>query len=102
VFVPPLPLAMDHPGQDIPDAPCHNEREQRILGHAVAHGSLALANIPLGLWVLFSCLTGVLLTSFVHIPGGFSSTSGDIVERLAYLIQNVLGRALLWFALLVI
>ena len=83
---------MDQPRQRVlPNGSCHKQREQRALCHPVGYGLLALANVPLCLRVLFSCLLGVALAPAVHISCCLSGTSSDIVERLLHLIENVLG-----------
>ena len=61
VFVWSAPLTMDQPRQRVPNGSCHKQREQRALCHPVGYGLLALANVPLCLRVLFSCLSGVAL-----------------------------------------
>jgi hypothetical protein len=102
VFIWSAPLTMDQPRQRVPNGSCHKQREQRALCHPVGYGLLALANVPLCLRVLFSCLSGVALASAVHISGCFGGTPGDIVERLPHLIENMLNWGLFRSALLVI
>ena len=102
VFIWSAPLTMDQPRQRVPNGSCHKQREQRALCHPVGYGLLALANVPLCLRVLFSCLSGVALAPAVHIPGCFGGTPGDIVERLPHLIENMLNWGRFRSALLVI
>jgi hypothetical protein len=91
VPIPVLSLAMDHPGQGIANSSCHEEREERIFCRISAHKALPLTNVVLSLGVVFSCLPHVAFAPAVYGPSDLSGTSGDIVERLPHLIQNVLG-----------
>jgi hypothetical protein len=50
------PLTMDHPSQCVPRYSCHEQRQQRVPGDLLADRPLALADIPLGLWVTFGAV----------------------------------------------
>ena len=102
VFVPPLPLAMDHPAQDIPDGSCHNEREKRVLGHAVGQGLLTLTSILLGLRVAFTGLADIASALVVCVLGRSRRLIGNVVQGFPHLIQNLLGCVMLLSALLII
>jgi hypothetical protein len=94
---------MDHPRQRISNGSCHKHREQRVLYHSAGYGSLALANVPLCLRVLFSCLSGVVLATVVSFTGRSRGTICDIAQGFPDLIEKVLSYLLPWLgALLVI
>ena len=97
-----LPLSMDHPGQYVSGHSGHEKPEQRIPGHPLGHGSLSLANIPLGLRIAFACLADVAAALVVCVSGRPGCTVCDIKEGFAHLIEQVLRWVLLGLVMLVI
>jgi hypothetical protein len=77
------PLTVDHPGQRISSQPCHEQREQWVLCHTVAYGSLPLANIPLGLRVAFACLIDKAATLVVCVSGGPGGAIRHVLQGFA-------------------
>ena len=73
-------LAMDQPRQRISGNACHEQREQRVLSHPLGHGSLAGADVPLGLWVLLSGLLDVVFTSMKYLMGSSRRLFCDVVS----------------------
>ena len=84
-------LAMDQPRQRISGNACHEQREQRVLCHPLGHGSLARANVPLGLRVLLSCLLDVAFASIIQFTGSSRRLLGNVVQGFPDLIQNLLS-----------
>jgi hypothetical protein len=85
------PLAVDHPGRDIANGPCHDEREQRVFRCVPGHKALALTYITVSLREALTCLSRIVLALAVHSPDDVRGTPGDIVERFPHLIQDMLG-----------
>jgi hypothetical protein len=85
------PLAMDQPPQHVSRNSCQEKREQRVLCHPVGHGSLALADVPVCLWVLFACLPSVVLALTIYVTGYTRCLIGNIVQGFPHLIQDLLG-----------
>ena len=63
---------------------------------------LAFTVVAFSLRIAFACLVDVVLASPIDLMGCSGRLSGNVVERLPHLIKNMLGRALLRSALLVI
>ncbi|ANY85038.1 hypothetical protein BB934_43295 (plasmid) [Microvirga ossetica] len=59
-------VAMDQPRQRISGNACHEQREQRVRCQPLGHGSLAGANVPLGIRILLSCLLDVAFASIIQ------------------------------------
>ncbi|MGF9758283.1 hypothetical protein AAII07_24080 [Microvirga sp. 0TCS3.31] len=85
------PLPMDHPRKGVSSHSCYKQRKQWVSRHPLGHGSLALANVPLCLRVLFSCLSGVVLAPTVHVAGCTGRLICNVVQRFPHLIENLLG-----------
>jgi hypothetical protein len=92
---------MDQPRQHVSSDSCHDQRKQRVLCHPLGHGALAVTKVPLCLWVLFSCLAGVVLASLVHVTCRTRCLIGNVVQGFLHLIQNVLSGVLLRWAFLI-
>ncbi len=93
---------MDHPGQGVPGHSCREQRKQRVLCHPMGHGSLAFADVLLGLWVMCACLTDIAAALVVCALGCPGHTVTDIKQGFPHLIQKLLGEVLTRLALLVI
>ena len=83
---------MDQPCQRVSGNACHEQRKQRVLCHPAGHSSLAGANVLLCLWVLFTCLSDVVLATIVNVTGCSRCLLCYVVQGFPDLIQNVLGR----------
>jgi hypothetical protein len=97
-----LPPAVDQPLQRISSHSCHQQREQRVPGHPVGHGSLTLANVLFGLRVAFACLADIAAALVVGVSGCPGGTIGHVLQSFPDMIQKVLGSILLRLAQMVI
>jgi hypothetical protein len=72
------PLTVDHPGQRVSSHSCREKREQRVTCYAARDGLLPLADVPLGLRVLFACLVDIAAALVICVLGCPGDTVSDI------------------------
>ena len=91
-----LPPTMNHPGQRVTRSRRQEKGQQWALSRLLPETLLAFTVVA------FACLADVVRASPIYLMGCSGRLICNVVERLPHLIKNMLGRALLRSALLVI